>query len=878
MANRDDAIAQMRAAGMPDFPPGHPRIPSGKIIRYGPKKKFWYQLHEWRARNGQYYVAGAYGAWDGSVPTSKIETNFEGMDPQERERLDQAAAARAAEEAEKRAARARYAANRARSQWQAARASKPEGIDTYLDRKGVNGQKGLRFLPDGTLLVPVVRYDVTEEMEADPEYTGPRRLVGLQNIAPDGTKRFNKGLAKGGGACLLGKFPKKGEPILITEGVATGLSIREATERQYPVFVAFDAGNLLPAAKILRALYPHNPFVFCADDDAYLVSSLNKMLQENWGLDALVEPTIVDRAFSSRFGPVLISASYAKDGDGVVGIVGAVKHEERTITFMRQNAGLIYAYRAHAEVCNAEVLAPSFNSRPLPPDLDPIKLTDFNDLHASEGIEVVRAQFEAALKRFKLSAAIREVVREEATKAKPKRKAPPADNVFRKFLQRFTLIYPTKTVYDAEIGAICEISAVKIAFGEGLVKWWLESDERRTVNQEQVVFDPRGEHDPASVVNLFRGIEFQPAQQGTGSCQRLLELLQFLCGEGDHDGETPVTDWVLNWLAYPLQHVGTKMATAVVLHGPSEGTGKNLFFNVLRTIYGRYAGLITQTELEAPYNDWMSQKLFMIANEVISRQEMRHHVGRLKNLVTESPLPIQAKYLPMRYEDNHMNMVFLTNELQALQISPGDRRYMVIRTPAVNKPEFYQAVVDEIAAGGAASLYRYLLDRELGEFDPHTKPMMTAAKEALIDMGLTSPQQFWQELHDGLLYPVPYGPCFFSDLYGLYTAWCTVNGIKSPYQSNRFSHEFQSCNGVWRGLQRVADPDKPEETTKTASQLPQRTVLVMGDRSESVDPKEFVKAGVKEFREGMRSWLRDYSSRRRLRSGDEDGARDGQPS
>ncbi|MBL0168493.1 MAG: toprim domain-containing protein, partial [Propionivibrio sp.] len=46
---------------------------------------------------------------------------------------------------------------------------------------------------------------------------------------------------------------------------ATGASIHEATG--YPVAVAFNAGNLEPVAKALRAKFPDLRLIVCADDD-----------------------------------------------------------------------------------------------------------------------------------------------------------------------------------------------------------------------------------------------------------------------------------------------------------------------------------------------------------------------------------------------------------------------------------------------------------------------------------------------------------------------------------------------------------------------------------------------------------------------------------
>jgi phage/plasmid primase-like uncharacterized protein len=76
--------------------------------------------------------------------------------------------------------------------------------------------------------------------------TNGARMVGVQRIAPDGSKRFNAGMAKEGAACRLGAAFEDGDAILVCEGYATGLSIRAAVERMLPVFVAFDAGNSAP--------------------------------------------------------------------------------------------------------------------------------------------------------------------------------------------------------------------------------------------------------------------------------------------------------------------------------------------------------------------------------------------------------------------------------------------------------------------------------------------------------------------------------------------------------------------------------------------------------------------------------------------------------
>ncbi len=267
MSSIDQAIAQMRANGMPEFPPGHPKVDAGKITRYGPKKNAWYVLHSYRTKGGRDVVVGAYGYW-GKLEPAKIEVDWTTYSSEERAELERRAREQERAEQEKREDRGRRAANRAHEQWRSAltaaqlrewlaeHGQADRALSEYLRRKGVEPE-ACRFFTDGTVLVPMVHYDATDG----------GRLAGLQKIAPGGEKRFNKGMVKEGAACRLGAPPSDGDTILICEGFATGLSIREAIVRSLAVYVAFDAGNLKAVAQRLRARYPLSPFIFCADDD-----------------------------------------------------------------------------------------------------------------------------------------------------------------------------------------------------------------------------------------------------------------------------------------------------------------------------------------------------------------------------------------------------------------------------------------------------------------------------------------------------------------------------------------------------------------------------------------------------------------------------------
>lgn len=223
---------------------------------------------DWSRQSTAYQPAAAKAVWKSFKAGGKVsigslfheakacgwrdDTQHAAPDPVADARRQAERAAREAAEQAERNRRAALAAMRASALW--ASASR-DGASPYLQRKQVEAES-VRFLPDGTLVVPMVRYDRPRESA----------LVGAQVIAADGSKRFTPGTAKQGSACRLG-LVVVGQPILLCEGLATGLSIRMAIARRFPVFVGFDAGNLAAVAQILRSTWPDCPILICADDD-----------------------------------------------------------------------------------------------------------------------------------------------------------------------------------------------------------------------------------------------------------------------------------------------------------------------------------------------------------------------------------------------------------------------------------------------------------------------------------------------------------------------------------------------------------------------------------------------------------------------------------
>ena len=370
-------------------------------------------------------------------------------------------------------------------------------------------------------------------------------------------------------------------------------------------------------------------------------------------------------------------------------------------------------------------------------------------------------------------------------KAKPRERKPDFGG-FTRLTKHFALIYGTDTVWDGETRRIVKIATVRLAFGNDTVKMWLATKGRRLVLPEEVRFAP-GEDVGPDAINLFDGFATKPVPCNEAEVAVMLELLHHLCSKSasTDTGVEAVVTWVLRWLALPLQRPGAKLRTALVFHGP-QGTGKNLFFDAVRSVYGKYGVMVGQTELEDKFNDWLSAKLMVIGNEVVTRQELYHHKNKLKWVITEEQIPIRAIQQSVRWEENHANVVFLSNEQQPLALEDGDRRYLVVYTPMSQDGDLYARVHAFLEAGGAAKFMHYLMQLDLGDFHEHTKPLMTEAKADLIELGMKPAERFMSEWIAGLL-PLPMQVCSAEQLYRAFRRWCDMAGERYPPAQAQFT-------------------------------------------------------------------------------------------
>jgi len=131
----------------------------------------------------------------------------------------------------------------------------------YLTAKGVSPVPGLKVSTNPNKYPALIV----------PRYEQRGRLVNLQFIFwgkdESGDEKWLKRPVTGGRikGCYfaIGKAPDK--PLIIAEGLSTGISIHEASG--YPVLVAFGTANLRHVGRVARDRYPERQLLFYADND-----------------------------------------------------------------------------------------------------------------------------------------------------------------------------------------------------------------------------------------------------------------------------------------------------------------------------------------------------------------------------------------------------------------------------------------------------------------------------------------------------------------------------------------------------------------------------------------------------------------------------------
>ena len=274
-------------------------------------------------------------------------------------------------------------------------------------------------------------------------------------------------------------------------------------------------------------------------------------------------------------------------------------------------------------------------------------------------------------------------------------------------------------------------------------KIWFESAFRR--EHYGIVYKPGAPEVTDNQLNLWPG---WPNEPRPGNVKPWLDLLDRLFTKDEQAERRYFTQW----LAYPIQHPGAKLNVACLLWSTTEGNGKSTVGYTMRRIYGgNNSSAPTQSDLERDFNGWQENKQ-LICGEEITGNNARKYVDKLKHMITSNTITVNRKGVEAYEYPNLANILFTSNNANALYITEESRRYFIHevkngKMPTEWWPVYRKWLEDD---GGAAHLHQWFLDLDLTGFSPHSPAPVTKSFTEMTVEGYSAVELWCHDLRQSM--------------------------------------------------------------------------------------------------------------------------------
>lgn len=206
---------------------------------------------------------------------------------------------------------------------------------------------------------------------------------------------------------------------------------------------------------------------------------------------------------------------------------------------------------------------------------------------------------------------------------------------------------------------------------------------------------------------------------------------------------------ILNVLAFFTQKPGQKLNHAIVMYGPTQGTGKDSCFVPLLRFYGDHnVANIQPEEVTGQFTAFLCSMLCVI-NEMINFEKLAV-ANRMKPWLAAPPatIPVNMKFVQPFTVPNVVNFIIHTNYADAIRMDDTDRRFWVHECLLTEpKPAaYYEALYAFYDQGGAEKVIGWLQQRDITNFKPHAPPPMTDAKREMISLAMPKPVRWLRDL------------------------------------------------------------------------------------------------------------------------------------
>jgi hypothetical protein len=261
-----------------------------------------------------------------------------------------------------------------------------------------------------------------------------------------------------------------------------------------------------------------------------------------------------------------------------------------------------------------------------------------------------------------------------------------------------------------------------------LFKRWLHDPRRPTY--DGIICDaeaPRfGPNKKQHFVNTWTG--FGVAENENASWDRMLEHIQ----ENVANEKDDCAKYILDWLAYLVQHPTEACGVSLDFFSEQQGVGKGFVTRAGQGMIGPvHSFYITDpAHLTGRFNFHLQRTILLVLDECLFPGN-KEQQSKLKSLLTEPDLPVEEKFGATTNVNNMLSVMTSSNNEWIASLPNTDRRHAMFEVGSKkmqNRKYFGRLHCELYEQGGLGRMLFDLRRRELGDWHPESNIPATALR------------------------------------------------------------------------------------------------------------------------------------------------------
>lgn len=288
-------------------------------------------------------------------------------------------------------------------------------------------------------------------------------------------------------------------------------------------------------------------------------------------------------------------------------------------------------------------------------------------------------------------------------------------------LNRRVLSFSTKNDFELLLGNRTVAKPANPSERTKLARVWIEHPHRREYPDGMILAPMRDVTE--GKFNLWRGFSIEPAA-GDWSLLRN-HIRDNICS-----GDAGCFEYVLNWLAWMVQHPDMPGQVAIVLRG-KKGTGKSkLGYWIGQMMREHFFHATQSAHVTGQFNSHLLATVFMLADEALFAGDPKNE-KILNGLITEETRTSEQKFMPAITVPNYLHIMMATNSTWAVPATEDERRYLVLDVSDAHMQDhrYFAAIDGQMGTSGLAAMLHDLLARDVSQFEVRKFPRTAALAE-----------------------------------------------------------------------------------------------------------------------------------------------------